>query len=84
MVPFKYFARAMKASPENGWLFDGWVLDGEPVGGDSTIELTVDRDREIVAVFVEEQPKEGGGSNPLMSILNALMDLIQSLMRLFR
>ena len=73
----------MKALPEDGWLFDGWVLDGEPVGGDSTIELDVDRDREIVAVFVEEQPKEGGGSNPLTSILNALMDLIQSLMRLF-
>jgi chitodextrinase len=48
------------ASPDDGWVFDYWLLDDVNVGSESPIEVTMDTSHTLVAVFVvssgDDQP----------------------------
>jgi hypothetical protein len=46
----------VSASPDSGWAFDYWVLDGEPYSVDSTVDLYMNRNYDIQAVFYELNP----------------------------
>ena len=68
----------LTATPDMGWLFEEWqgdIGDGDP--SSSTLNLLMDRDRSITAVFVEsdiegegETPAEGETSIPHPADLN--------------
>jgi len=44
----------LTAEPDEGWEFDEWT--GDATGTDTTITITMDEDKEITAVFEEEEP----------------------------
>jgi PKD repeat protein len=50
------------ASPDDGWVFDHWLLDDVSAGSESPIEVTMDASHTLVAVFVvssgDDQPLE--------------------------
>jgi PKD repeat protein len=50
------------ASPDEGWIFDHWLLDDVNAGSESPIEVTMDTSHTLVAVFIassgDDQPLE--------------------------
>jgi PKD repeat protein len=49
------------ATPDGGWMFDRWLLDGVDVGDANPYSVTMDADHALIAVFTE------GGVPPIMS-----------------
>jgi uncharacterized repeat protein (TIGR02543 family) len=45
---------SVTATPDSGWLFDHWELDGGPAGSANPIEVTMDNDHSLTAFFTEE------------------------------
>jgi len=43
----------VSATPESGWRFDHWILDGENAGSMTTINVLMDSDHDLEAVFVQ-------------------------------
>ena len=57
------------ATPDAGYRFDHWVLDGSPAGSANTISILMDRDHNLEAVFAETHTliitvSEGGTTDP--------------------
>ena len=52
----------LTATPDDGWEFDEWT--GDATGTDTTITITMDEDKSITAVFVEEDPEEDPDDTP--------------------
>ena len=44
------------ATPDTGWVFDGW--SGDSTSSDSEITITMDEDKSIVANFVEDEDED--------------------------
>ncbi|PVX23465.1 MAG: hypothetical protein CW691_10545 [Candidatus Bathyarchaeum sp.] len=44
------------ANPSQGWTFDHWVLDGQNAGSSSPINVYMNTNHNLQAVFVEDQP----------------------------
>jgi len=61
----------LEAVPADGWVFVGWRVDGDPFEGDEEIQITMDSDRVVEAIFkeleiIEEpQPEPEAGPEPL-------------------
>jgi len=46
------------ATPEIGWIFDHWLLDGVDLGSENPFFVMMDSDHSLIAIFVEESPIE--------------------------
>jgi hypothetical protein len=44
----------LRAIPDEGYIFDYWVIDGIESGSDNPITITMDKDKTVTAVFEEE------------------------------
>jgi hypothetical protein len=63
----------LNASPSAGWQFDHWIMDGVDIGGTNPIEVKINSDHTIKAVFVAipiyyalivELPSGSGSTDP--------------------
>ena len=63
----------IETEPNEGFVFDHWLLDGQQAGSSPRFDLTVTADHEVLAVFeaipqytvsISASPVEGGSTNP--------------------
>jgi PKD repeat protein len=77
---------SVEALPDEGWMFVEWMLNGETVGDENPLELTVEDDVKLVALFTEKiktEPEKVSTGNPISDLIKAITDLINQLLKLF-
>jgi PKD repeat protein len=78
---------SVKAIPEEGWEFSGWLVNGESAGDTSTLFADITQDHEIVALFLEEIVEQHEevtkSSDPLSNLINAIKEFFASLFNIF-
>jgi len=60
----------LEANPAEGWRFAGW--SGDLAGGDNPAVLVMDRDKAVLATFVEE----GGGVDLAIELIEQAQALL--------
>ena len=76
----------VEAIPDKGSMFVEWMLNGETVGDENPLELTVEDDVKLVALFTEKiktEPEKVSTGNPISDLIKAITDLINQLLKLF-
>jgi hypothetical protein len=53
------------ATPQDGYIFDSWELDGFDVGSANSYNVTMDKEHTLHAVFSEAPPPVGGRAMPI-------------------
>jgi len=70
---------SVSAAPDSGWSFDHWVLDGSPAGSTIPIDVLMDDDHTLEAVFKQAPsppPSVGGYALPITIDLGTSNSLI--------